>query len=82
MRHTLVEDFMLIPEPPQSEKAEDHWRRSWALLDGQVFGEEDFGAVRLSQRGLDSGAVGEVLLGGLEQGLKRFHDAVEAQIRG
>ncbi|EMD82864.1 aromatic ring-hydroxylating oxygenase subunit alpha [Pacificimonas flava] len=82
VRHTLVEDFMLIPEPPQSEKAEDHWRRSWALLDGQVFGEEDFGAVRLSQKGLDSGAVGEVLLGGLEQGLKRFHDAVEAQIRG
>ena len=79
-RETLVEDFMLIPEPPQNEKAEDHWARSWQLLDGQVFGEEDFGAVRLGQKGLDSGAVDEVLLGGLEQGVKRFHDAVEARI--
>lgn len=76
VRETLVEDFMLIPAPPATEKEEAHWAKSWALLDGQVFGVEDFGAAELGQRGLDSGAVDEVLLGSLELGLESFHQTV------
>ena len=74
---TLVEDFMLIPAPPASPEAEAHWAKSWALLDGQVFGTEDFGAAEACQRGLSTGAVPEVLLGDLEQGLAAFHAAVD-----
>jgi hypothetical protein len=79
---TFVEDFMLIPSPPATPDEETHWAKSWALLDGRVFGTEDFGAAEAGQRGLASGAVPELILGGLESGIARFHAAVDAIIAG
>ena len=76
----LVEDFMLIPEPPQTNEAEAHWRRSWDLLDGGTFAAEDFHAAALCQRGLDSGLLEEVTLGTLENGIAEFHAKVEAAL--
>jgi glycine betaine catabolism A len=77
---TLVEDFMLIPERPQTEKALSHWQRSWQLLDQGVFGAEDFRAAELGQQGLSTGALEQLTLGTLETGIRAFHDQVEARL--
>jgi phenylpropionate dioxygenase-like ring-hydroxylating dioxygenase large terminal subunit len=72
----LVEDFMLIPEPPESPEAEAHWEKSWTLLDGGTFAAEDFRAAALCQRGIESGMVRTVTVGALEDGIAAFHHRI------
>jgi Rieske 2Fe-2S family protein len=77
---TQIEDFMLIPEPPATPEEEDHWARSWTLLDEGVFAGEDYRAAALGQEGLSAGVLEELTLGTLETGIRHFHDAVEREL--
>ena len=74
---TLVEDVMLIPEPPATPEAEAHWQKSWDLLDAGTFGGEDFRAAALCHQGLMSGLIEDMTLGTLEHGIAEFHALVE-----
>ena len=74
---TLVEDFMLIPEPPRTADEEEHWEKSWRILDEGVFEAEDYRAASLQQNGLESGSLAELTIGTLETGIHIFHEQVE-----
>lgn len=77
---SLVEDFMLIAEPPATNEAEAHWKKSWDLLDEGTFAGEDFHAAALCQHGLSSGQLRSVTLGTLESGIAEFHAQVESAL--
>jgi phenylpropionate dioxygenase-like ring-hydroxylating dioxygenase large terminal subunit len=78
---TLFVHTMLTPEKPSDEKAEAHWARSFELIDTGVFNGEDLVVCEQIQRGLASGANDALIVGRLEQNLRRFHSAVDAALR-
>jgi Rieske 2Fe-2S family protein len=78
---TLFVHTMLIPEKPSDDKAEAHWRRSFELIDGGVFNDEDLVICEQIQRGLKSGANEALIVGRLEHNLHRFHASVDAALR-
>ena len=76
---TTVEYFMLTPGPALSEKVEDLFARSYELIQ-HVFGNEDFRAAEISQEGLSSGALKEVIYGGMEVTIPAYYDRLDASM--
>ena len=77
---TLFVHTMLIPEMPTEQKAEEHWQRSFELIDTDVFNSEDLVVCEQIQRGLRSGANEALIVGRLEQNLRRFHLSIDAAL--
>ena len=75
---TEVEHLMLVPADRAGEA--DHWDRSWALIEDGVFQREDLWACEQIQRSIDAGASDELLFGSLEEPVRWFHAAIDAQL--
>lgn len=71
---TRVRYAMLVDGSPGERDALHE--KSFKLM-SEAFGNEDFRAAELSQEGLHTGAIQRLTLGGMEQGVRRFHDVVD-----
>lgn len=75
-----VDYYMLTPGPADNAKAEDLYARSYELI-LKVFGTEDFWAAEITQAGLSSGALDEVVYSGLEAAIPEFYDNLDRHLR-
>jgi phenylpropionate dioxygenase-like ring-hydroxylating dioxygenase large terminal subunit len=71
---TQVRYAMMVDGPPGEIDALHE--KSFRLM-AEAFGNEDFRAAELSHEGLRTGALSRLTLGGMEQGVRKFHDVVE-----
>ena len=70
-----VEHRMLVPAGERSEEERARQAKSFAHIDGQVFAAEDLAISASIQSTLASGANDEVVIGGMEEGMRLFHAA-------
>lgn len=73
---TQIRYLMMVDGKGDLPEQEKLYERSYALM-SEAFGNEDFKAAELSQKGLETGALKALTLGGMEQGVRRFHDIIE-----
>ena len=74
---TIVIDTMLVPHEPVSDEEDQHWARSYDLISGQVFRQEDYRIAEQGQIGMRSGANDELIVGRVEKGVRIFHEIVD-----
>jgi len=78
---TLVDYFMLTRRPPDNPKGAELYRKSFEMIVG-VFGGEDFYAAELSQAGLSSGAIDDVVYSGLEATIPIYYEILDDVLAG
>jgi phenylpropionate dioxygenase-like ring-hydroxylating dioxygenase large terminal subunit len=76
---STVHYFNLTREAPDNDKARELFARSFDMI-LNVFGNEDFRAACLSQAGLQTGALKDVLYGGLETPIPMFYEILERHL--
>lgn len=76
---TIVHNFMLTNLEPQGEKLRKKWEKSLELTDGLAY-PEDFAASAATFKGLQTGVVKELMIGGMEVAMKQYHDILESKM--
>lgn len=76
-----VDYYMLTETAPDNPKAEELYAKSFAVIQ-DVFGNEDFAASETCQRGLETGAIPDVIYTGMEEAIPRFYEGIEAVMAG
>lgn len=76
---TEVDYYQLYDAPPRDERIQGKMREAFDLME-QVFAKEDYWAAEMCDKGLRSGAIKEVQLGGMEVQIRMFQDAVTAAL--
>ncbi|MBT7647781.1 MAG: aromatic ring-hydroxylating dioxygenase subunit alpha, partial [Rhodospirillaceae bacterium] len=72
--------MMLVPEAPETEKAERYWNRNYKVVE-TVFG-EDFEIGQKVQAGLETGANEHFVFGRYERGLHLAQKAIDDALEG
>lgn len=68
--------MMFVPAARASE--DDHWAKSWRLIEETVFQREDLWVCEQIQRTIDAGDTTELVFGALEEPIRWFHAALDA----
>lgn len=77
---TRLETYMLVPEPPATDKARAYWDANDGILHDAIA--EDFAMGESIQRGLASGANCDVVFASYEHALSHFHTNVDRMVDG
>ncbi len=79
---TILTHHMSIARPPSSAAEEEHFDKSFALIDGTLFDQEDLAIAERMQVGLSARADQTILVGDLEQPMLWFHESVDQALLG
>jgi hypothetical protein len=70
--------MMLVPADRANEQ--EHWAKSWGLIEEGVFQREDLWVCEQIQRGIAAGTTDHLVFGSLEFPVRWFHEAIEERV--
>lgn len=68
---------MLVPQEPSTDAQREHFDKTWALIHGQVFEQEDLAIAESAQRGVSAYPAQRLVLGALEHPISHFHRTLD-----
>ena len=79
INRTRVDYHMLTRGEPDNDKAHELYKKSYEMI-LNVFGNEDFRASQISQRGMEAGGLEETVYSGMEEHIPRYYAMLDAHL--